>query len=94
STKKFLISQEIRNFSLYFSAKSLPHNLTFALTDTLTNTAKVPYRTGHHRAGFPRSVLLFYSFLKSFFSFTLRVVGFGAVDFANHVCCGLVHSMV
>ena len=59
STKKFLISQEIRNFSLYFSAKSLLQNLTFALTNTLTNTAKVPYRTGQHRAGFPLSALLF-----------------------------------
>ena len=51
--KKFLISSEIRNFSIYFSAKSLLQNLTFALTNTLTNTAKVPHRTGQHRAGFP-----------------------------------------
>ena len=46
STKKFLISQEIRNFSLLCSSKSLLQNLTFALTNTLTNTAKAPYRTG------------------------------------------------
>ena len=71
STKKFLISSEIRNFSIYFSAKSLLQNLTFALTNTLTNTAIVPYRTGQHRAGFPRSALLFCSFLKLFLSLLL-----------------------
>ena len=53
NTENFLISSEIRNFSIYFSAKSLLQNLTFALTNTLTNTAKVPHRTGQHRAGFP-----------------------------------------
>ncbi len=71
STKKFLISQEIRNFSLYFPVKSSLKNLTFALTNTLTNTAIVPYRTGQHRAGFPRSALLFCSFLKLFLSLLL-----------------------
>ena len=62
STKKFLISSEIRNFSIYFSAKSLLQNLTFALTNTLTNTAKVPHRTGQHRAGFPARLCFFTRF--------------------------------
>ena len=46
STKKFLILREIRNFSLFSIENSLLQNLTFAPTNTLTNTAKAPYRTG------------------------------------------------
>ena len=49
STKKFLISQDIRNFSLFSIENSLLQNLTFAPTNTLTNTAIVLDSTKHHK---------------------------------------------
>ena len=57
STKKFLISQEIRNFYLFYASKNFLQNLAFAPTNTLTNTAIVPHRTGQHRARKPRCIL-------------------------------------
>ncbi|WP_298735005.1 hypothetical protein, partial [uncultured Subdoligranulum sp.] len=57
STKKFLISQEIRNFSFYSPRKSLLKFSAFSPTNTLTNSAIVSDRMRQHRTGIPRPVL-------------------------------------
>ena len=53
STKK--VPDFARNQELFFvfCSKSFLQIFIFASTNTLTNTAKAPYRTGQHRAGFP-----------------------------------------
>ena len=72
-----MISQEIMNFSLYLSVKSLLQNLTFAPTNTLTNTAIARHRTGQHRVGFPRPALLFLLVFEIIFvSFALSAASF------------------